>query len=522
MTFLQSERDGILDDVSVVRRIARVGFRIPVFGPALRWALLSALRTVREVTSFSRTADFVVRGSLTLLKTTRRLPGGRTLFDRVWLPLARGSVVLAEAPERPLSDFSPLLERDAFSGGPIVLCNNALAWGGVERQIVNTLNGLAAETTESLGLLCVRLDAGPDYGFYLPSLDGFRGFVRNAVTPGEAAARINAMVRADRAGDLSAQIAWLPSHVQEEVRRFVGEFLTLKPSVVHVWQDALSISAGMAAKLVGVPKIIVASRNMAARRFAYHQPYMATGYRELAACPDVVFLNNSEAGARDYAGWLGILPDRFELLRNGVDEASLSRPPSEATAALKARLGIPPDAPVLGSVFRFYDEKQPMLWVQAAGIVAKALPQTHFVVFGTGPLMGEVWKFAERQGFADRLHLPGTIEDVALGVSLFDAFMLTSQLEGTPNVVLEASLLGVPVVATNAGGTVEAIADGLTGYVARHGQAEALAELVLKVLRDPIWPARAREHGPSFISQRFGLKRMIDETVALYGLKRLK
>ncbi len=46
---------------------------------------------------------------------------------------------------------------------------------------------------------------------------------------------------------------------------FLGDFLTLRPAVVHVWQDSLSIVAGYAARLAGVPSVNLSSRNMAAR-----------------------------------------------------------------------------------------------------------------------------------------------------------------------------------------------------------------------------------------------------------------
>ena len=70
-------------------------------------------------------------------------------------------------------------------------------------------------------------------------------------------------------------------------------------------------------------------------------------------------------------------------------------------------------------------------------------------------------------GIGECFHTPGTIENTETGLSLLDVFLLTSAFEGTPNVVLEATCLGVPVVATEAGGTREAIEEGVTGHVVR-------------------------------------------------------
>jgi glycosyltransferase involved in cell wall biosynthesis len=271
--------------------------------------------------------------------------------------------------------------------------------------------------------------------------------------------------------------------------------------------------------MIGVPRIVVSSRNMAARRFAYHRSYMADAYREVASCSDIVMLNNSEAGARDYAEWLGLPVERYRIMRNGVDAAEIRPPAVEEVERLRGQLGLPSEVPVIGSIFRFYPEKRPKLWVQVAARIAADRSDCHFVIFGTGPMMDEVRAIARSHGFADRLHLPGTIDSAALGLAIMDLFLLTSELEGTPNVVLEASLMGVPVVATDAGGSRETIEEAVTGFVAHISEPDHLARLVLDALEDKSWRREVRNAGPRFVQSRFGLDRMIDETLVVYDLK---
>ena len=315
---------------------------------------------------------------------------------------------------------------------------------------------------------------------------------------------------------MHAAIKWMPQHVQAEVLRFAAEFASLKPSVVHAWQDATNIAAGYGAWLVGVPRILVSSRNLAPTNFAYFRPYMLYAYREIASCTPIIMINNSEAGAQDYARWLGVPFDRFVVKRNGIDTAAMKRPPSHAITGLRTKLCIPADAKIVGSIFRFYAEKQPLLWVETAARLSKHRADCHFVIFGEGPLQSEAKILARRSGIADRLHFPGNIEDSELGLSLFDVFLLTSKFEGTPNVVIEATLLGIPVVATDVGGTREAIAENITGLVAGGADPDELAAHVLEILDDPTWSARVRSKGRDFVEQRFGLTRMLNETVALY------
>ncbi|WP_190275819.1 glycosyltransferase [Thiorhodovibrio frisius] len=417
----------------------------------------------------------------------------------------------------PLADFPKALPESAFSGGPVVLCNNALAWGGAERQIVNTLRALVARLPQPPHLLCRRLGDSADHDFYKGALADHPVEVRNIVDLATARKEL-ALIDAGLERRVADATAWLPIDVQEEIIRFAGDFLALKPLVVHAWQDALSISAGYAARMVGVPRVIISSRNMAANRFAYHRHYMANAYREIASCIDIVMLNNSEAGARDYAKWLELPRERYRIVRNGINPDEIIAPNEAEIQGLRYSLGLAGDTPIVGSIFRFYAEKQPLLWVETAARIAAAHAKCHFIVFGTGPMKEEMITLAARHRFADRLHLPGTIDNAALGLSIMDVFLLTSELEGTPNVVLEASLLGLPVVATDAGGTAETIDENTTGLVAATPDPQLLADHVIMILGQEQWRNRVREAGPVFVRSRFGLERMLDETLNLYRL----
>lgn len=441
-----------------------------------------------------------------------RLVGMAERIEATLTPITEQRAIAAAR----LRDTAPLIAPGEFVGGPIVLVNNALSWGGAERQIVNTLRGLDARTTQTYGLLCQRMGEGGEFTFRLPALRGLRGFARDMQPLASARSALHTSFGAQRMDEISARFDWMPRDVQERIWRLMADFTTLKPEIVHAWQDALGIEAAFAAKLVGTPRILVSGRNVAPVHFGYHRPHMRTAYREIAACEDVIMLNNSEAGANSYAAWLEIDPARIQVLRNGVDFTELERAPASEVAAIRRHLTIPAEAPIIGSIFRFYAEKQPMLWIEAAAAIAAQAPHVHFVLYGEGPLREKALSLAKKRGLADRLHLLSATENVALALSLFDVFLLTSKYEGTPNVVLEASMLGVPVVATPAGGTAEAICEGETGWI--ENSPETLAQRAVQALYDASFRARCAEAGPRFIAQRFGMARMIQETIALYRL----
>jgi glycosyltransferase involved in cell wall biosynthesis len=252
---------------------------------------------------------------------------------------------------------------------------------------------------------------------------------------------------------------------------------------------------------------------------------MLTAYRLLAAEPRVVLANNSETGARDYAAWLGIAPARIRVVRNGIDTARIRRIEGTEVEAVRRDLGVPADGLLVGSLFRLYPEKRPLLWVQAAALIAARLPQARFAVFGSGAMEAQALREARRLGLGDRLRLMPATDNPALALSAFDVLVLASRWEGTPNVVLEASLAGVPVVAMAAGAVAETVLEGQTGYVipddaSLHdaARAAAIAERVVAVLADATWRRQVLVLGPEFVRQRFGLERMVAETVALYAL----
>jgi glycosyltransferase involved in cell wall biosynthesis len=204
-------------------------------------------------------------------------------------------------------------------------------------------------------------------------------------------------------------------------------------------------------------------------------------------------------------------------VRNGVDFSTFKRIGDEEALAYRSSLGIPTDAPVVGSVFRFWAEKRPMLWLEAAREIGRRARDAHFLLIGEGPMRGEMEAFVQAAGLEGRLHLPGARGDVATPMSAMDVFMLASEFEGTPNVVLEAQWLGLPVVATDAGGTREAIAEGETGWCCP-AESSIIAGRVSALLADTAARERVRQAGPRFIDERFGMSQMIDQTLALYGL----
>jgi glycosyltransferase involved in cell wall biosynthesis len=224
----------------------------------------------------------------------------------------------------------------------------------------------------------------------------------------------------------------------------------------------------------------------------------------------VVSPRNIEKGLAD-----GIAtPAKYVTIRSGI-ELDRFRRPARPREAVRAELGIPLDAPVVGTVTRLSPQKAPLDFVTAAAQGAASRPGAHFVVVGDGPLRAEVESRVAAAGLAGRFHLTGLRRDVPDLLHSFDVFALTSLWEGLPRVLIQAMAAGLPVVATAVDGSAEAVEDGVNGLLTPPGDPQALAAALLRLLGDPALAVQMGAAGQERAGE-FGARKMVDDIAALY------
>jgi len=421
-------------------------------------------------------------------------------------------------PERLFDQVRTLAETTVTPYEPVprsvVMITATLAPGGAERQMVNLLRGLSdARFGLRLSLMCVSLTPRLRRNFFLPVLQGTSVEVVSMDGLPDEDRLWRPEVR-----PFAHLLRHFPPDMVEPITFWLEEFRRHRPAVVHAWQDSTSLMAVVAALLAGVPRIVLCCRSVhpdnPRRRL---RRFMREAYRAVLRHPSVVLSNNSRAGALDYAEWLDIDPGRIEVVYNGVDFGRLEGD-DDAVAAARRELAIPDDAPVLGSVFRMSEEKRPLLWLDTAAALLRRDARAHFVVCGDGPMRDEMVRHAAALGLSDRLHLPGARTDIGVWYRLMDVVMLTSRHEGLPNVLLEAQLLGIPVVAPDVGGMSEVVEQGVTGWTVKDADAESLAARVAQCLTDDAWRGHARVRGPAFVQQHFSIPAMLRRNLDVYGI----
>jgi sugar transferase (PEP-CTERM/EpsH1 system associated) len=221
---------------------------------------------------------------------------------------------------------------------------------------------------------------------------------------------------------------------------------------------------------------------------------------------------------RYLARQVGIAPARITQIYNGVDTVRFA--PSRA----KAHVGGCPFDPaacwVVGTVGRMQAVKDQvtlaLAFAHACRIDPQAAVRMRLIIVGDGPQRAEVDQALRDVGVAHLAWLAGARDDVDRILRAMDCFVLPSLAEGISNTVLEAMATGLPVIATRVGGNPELVDDGSTGALVPAGDAEALAQKLLALFRDPDEASRLGAAARRTVERRFSLERMVDDYAGLY------
>jgi glycosyltransferase involved in cell wall biosynthesis len=139
------------------------------------------------------------------------------------------------------------------------------------------------------------------------------------------------------------------------------------------------------------------------------------------------------------------------------------------------------------------------------------------LIAGDGPLRETMENMAQELGAEKYVKFLGIRRDIPQLMNAADAYVMSSAWEGMPNVLLEASATGLPIVATDVGGNREVVLDGITGFLVPPRNPEALAEAVLRMMDLP--EEKRREMGKAarkHVEDNFSLDRVVDMWEALY------
>jgi glycosyltransferase involved in cell wall biosynthesis len=289
-----------------------------------------------------------------------------------------------------------------------------------------------------------------------------------------------------------------------------------KFDIVHTHSSKAGILGRLAARLAGAPIIIHTVHG-----WSFHEhmhPAVRNIYiffeRWIARFTDTLIVvadKDIEKGLKFGIG----CREQYTLIRSAIplDEFDPTRVDREA---VRAELGLPSDAYVLGNVGRFSLQKNPLDWVRVAGRVGRLLPECRFLLVGDGPLHSEVKACLVEEGILDRTILTGLRRDVPRMMAAMDVFLLTSLWEGLPRVIPQAMAMGLPVIANAVDGSSEAIVPGETGYLCPPGALNDMAEHCVELLKDPVKRLSMGKKGQDYAAKEYDVRQMVAQIDGIY------
>ena len=280
-----------------------------------------------------------------------------------------------------------------------------------------------------------------------------------------------------------------------------------RPGCVWGWQFLANVVAAPAARLAGVPRVVIRVENLSAwKTWPPHKHWWNRwADRNAARLADVVVVN-ARALVEDFAAWAGADRGKIVVVHNGVDaEGWLARPWQDR----RPELGIAPGEVVVLTVGRLAREKNHELLLRACTLLHQRGLAHHLLLVGDGELRSVLENRAQELGLGAWVHFVGATSTPQDYYRSADVFALSSDIEGLPNALLEAQVFGLPAVTTAAGGAGEVVVDGETGFVVPCGQVDELAAALGRLVADAQLRQRLGAAGQQRARREFSRERWV-------------
>ena len=316
--------------------------------------------------------------------------------------------------------------------------------------------------------------------------------------------------------------AMAPVEDARALAELVALFRRVRPSIVHTHNPKPGLYGRIAARIARVPVVVNTVHGLyALPEDPWPKRTIAYGLERLAAtCSHAELLQNPED--LPTLRRLRVPAERLTVMGNGIDLGRFDRAAvtaDERDAARREMGATAADDVVVGLVGRLVREKGYPEVFEAAARLRTLAPQVRVAVIGPDePDKADALTATDRRtAEAAGVRFLGGRDDVVRLYAGMDIHVLASHREGFPRSPMEASAMGVPVVATDIRGCRQAVEDGVSGLLVPVRDPEALAAAVARLATDPAERRRmgsaARERALASFDQR----RCIDLTLATYA-----
>ena len=276
------------------------------------------------------------------------------------------------------------------------------------------------------------------------------------------------------------------------------------PDLVHLHsRRGADLWGGLAARLAGVPCVL--SRRVDNPE---HRALVSLKYR---LYDHVITISE---GIRAVLLSEGLSPEKVTCVRSALDPAPYLVDYDKA--GYRASLGLAADTPLAGMVAQLIHRKGHRHALAAMPAVLARHPDLQLLIFGRGPLEGELAAAIEDAGLGAKVRLMGFTDDLPSVLGCLDLLVHPADMEGLGVSLLQASAAQVPIIASRAGGMPEAVRDGENGLLIAPGDVDALTQAMIRLLDEPRLRRQMGEAGRSLVQREFSIERMCEGNHAIY------
>ncbi len=250
----------------------------------------------------------------------------------------------------------------------------------------------------------------------------------------------------------------------------------LRPDIVHAHGSKAGVVARVA-RLATPRTPVVFTPNLYAFDNHFARPGERRAYRaiERVLAPAASRVIGACENERRLAAQVGPA-SRTRTVHNGVDAISLANVHPKVAELSE-------QGPVIVTVAELRESKGVVTLIEAMNQVQAKMPEARLAIAGDGADRARVERRVRDLGLSDKVFLLGATQGADAVLAGADVFVNAAYAEGFPYTVIEAMSASLPIVATDVGGTREAIKDGETGFLAKAGDPESLARPILRVSR---------------------------------------
>jgi L-malate glycosyltransferase len=209
----------------------------------------------------------------------------------------------------------------------------------------------------------------------------------------------------------------------------------------------------------------------------------------------------------------GIPEDKVSVVHSGV---ALDRYQGISGDYLRKEFSLPDSAPVLGNIGFLEENKGQAFLIRALREVVRVVPAARLLILGNGRLESFLKTLVRDLGLERNVVFTGFRSDVGAFLNLFDLLVVSSVEEGLNSSILDALAVGVPVVASDAGGISEIITSGECGLLVPKADVEALSAGILWMLDHRVEAQAMARRGQARVAQRFSADAMVEGNLAVY------